>query len=340
MALDLPIVQAPMAGGPSTPALAAAVGEAGGMGFLAAGYKTADAVRGDLRELRALSDRPFGLNVFAPPAGPAEAEAVESYAQRLREAGLAVGEPRFDDDDFAAKVALAAEEGVAAVSFAFGLPPAGAVDDLEAAGCAVWVTITTVGEARAAVAAGAVALVVQGVEAGGHRGGFDDGAPGQIGLLALLQLVHAETAVPLVATGGIATGGGVAAVLAAGATAAQIGTAYLRTPEAATSDAHRRALAGDAPTGLTRAFTGRLARGIVNDFQVEHSAAAPSAYPEIHHLTSPIRADARRRGDPGEINLWAGQAYPLVTEEPAADLTRRLAREARDALESAGRFLG
>jgi nitronate monooxygenase len=176
--------------------------------------------------------------------------------------------------------------------------------------------------------------VAQGVEAGGHRGSFDDSAPGEIGLLALLQLLRRRTELSLVATGGIADGRGVAAALAAGAKAAQLGTAFMLTPEAATSSAHRKALGGQAPTGVTRAFTGRRARGIVNRFMNEHREA-PSAYPEVHHLTAPLRAAAREAGDPEAINLWAGQAYPLAREMPAAELVREFADEARRALREA-----
>ena len=198
-------------------------------------------------------------------------------------------------------------------------------------------TVTTPAEAVAAQQAGADALVVQGVEAGGHRGSFDDAAPGEIGLLALLQLVDAAVDLPLIATGGLATGRAVAAVLVAGAAAAQLGTAFMRTPEAATSAPHRRALAGDAPTALTRAFSGRTARGVVNRFLVEHGPGAPSAYPDVHHVTAPLRAAARERDDPDGINLWAGQAYPLAAEARAADIVRTLAAEAREALRAGAR---
>jgi len=206
---------------------------------------------------------------------------------------------------------------------------------LHDAGAAVWATVTTPGEAVEAAAAGVDALIAQGVEAGGHRGSFDDGRPGDLGLLALLQLVAAAVELPLVATGGLATGRSIAAVLAAGARAAQLGTVFMRTPEAATSPAQRAALQEDAPTALTRAFTGRTARGIVNRFLAEHAGEAPAAYPDVHHLTAPLRAAARARGDAGALNLWAGQAYPLATEEPAGDLVRRLAAEARDAVREA-----
>jgi nitronate monooxygenase len=162
-------------------------------------------------------------------------------------------------------------------------------------------------------------------------------------LLALLQLVRAAVgdAMPLVAAGGLMTGAGVAAVLAAGAAAAQLGTAFLLCPEAGTVAWHREAIgAASAPTAVTRAFTGRAARGIVNRFLVDHDAGAPSAYPEVHHLTAPMRAAARTRGDRDSLHLWAGQAYPLAVPVPAAELVVRLAADARTALAAAARRFG
>jgi nitronate monooxygenase len=342
--LEHPIVQAPLGGGPSTPALAAAVSEAGGLGMLAAGYRAPDALREEVAEVRRRTDRPVGVSIFAPPGPPARAEAVSRYAERLAAESARqeapVGEPRHDDDGWADKLALVAELRVPVASFTFGCPSAEEVERLHAAGAAVWITVTTPAEAAVAARAGADALVAQGVEAGGHRGSFDDGRPGDIGLLALLQLLQAAVDVPLVATGGLVTGRAVAAVLAAGAAAAQLGTAFMRTPEAGTSPAHRAALEGDAPTALTRAFTGRTARGILNRFMEEHAGAAPSAYPDVHHLTARLRAAARKRGDAGAINLWAGQAYPLAPAEPAGDLVRRLAAEARAALRDAAAAAG
>ena len=338
--LDHPIVQAPLGGGPSTPELAAAVCEAGGLGFLASGYRTPDAVRADIAELRQLTSRPFGLNVFVPGPASGDAAALERYAGALagdaERLGVEPGEPRYDDDGWEDKLALAREEAVPVVSFTFGCPDAAVLGQLRSAGCATWVTVTTPAEAIAAAEAGADALVVQGVEAGGHRGSVDSAAPGDIGLLALLQLVRAVTDRPLVATGGIATGRGVAAVLAAGASAAQLGTAFMLTAEAATSEAHREAFGRTAPTALTRAFTGRYARGIENRFMREHEDEAPLAYPEVHNLAAPLRAAARERGDADGFNLWAGQAYPLAEAMPAGELVRRLADDAREALRSAG----
>jgi nitronate monooxygenase len=337
--LEHPIVQAPMGGGPSTPALAAAVCEAGGLGFLAAGYRSAAAVRDEIAELRRLTERPFGVNLFVPGPVQSDRGALDAYASAL--AGEAeryeveLGEPVHDDDGWEEKLALVVDEQVPVLSVTFGCPSQAEVEAVHAAGCALWVTVTTAGEAASAQAAGADALVVQGVEAGGHRGSFDEGAPGELGLLALLQLVGAATDLPLVATGGVASGRGVAAVLAAGAAAAQLGTAFMLTTEAATSPAHREALRGSGPTALTRAFTGRSARGIENRFMREHEAEAPPGYPEVHHLTAPVRAAARERGDADGFHLWAGQAHPLAAELPAGELVRRLADEAREALRSA-----
>ncbi|HEY2636694.1 MAG TPA: nitronate monooxygenase, partial [Solirubrobacteraceae bacterium] len=263
--LDHPIVLAPLAGGPFTPALAGAVSAAGGLGFVAAGYRSADAVRGDVEAVRALTGAPFGVNVFVPGTPAIDAEAVRAYVEEL---GPDAGEPRYEDDHWKAKLALLRELRVPVVSFTFGCPEPEVVAALRDAGSEVWVTVTDPSEARTARDAGADALVLQGAEAGGHRASFED-RPGAeaLGLLALLRLVaSAGLGVPLVATGGIADGPGVAAALAAGAAAAQLGTAFLRAAEAGTHPAHRDALAGDAPTGLTRAFTGRQARGIENAF--------------------------------------------------------------------------
>jgi nitronate monooxygenase len=342
--LEHPIVQAPLAGGPSTPALAAAVSEAGGLGFLAAGYKPADAVRADLEALRGLTSRPFGLNLFAPPAAAADPASVSAYAAMLQEEserrGVALGEPRRDDDGWEEKLALAREERVAVVSFVFGCPSAEVIESCRASGSEVWVTVTTPAEAQLARDAGADALVVQGAEAGGHRGGFEDHEPGsELGLLAALQLIGAAVELPLVATGGLSTGRSIAAVLAAGAAAAQLGTAFMRTPEAGTSPAHRDALASGEPTALTRAFTGRTARGVVNRFLREHAGEAPAAYPEVHHLTAPLRSAAREQGDADGFHLWAGQAHALAEELPVAELVRRLAADAAAALEDATRRL-
>jgi nitronate monooxygenase len=340
--LAVPIVLAPLAGGPATPELAAAVSNAGGLGFLAGGYLSAPALSDQIKQARALTSEPLGVNLFVP-GQPAPAGAVADYAARLQavaaQAGIELGPARFDDDEWPAKVAQLTADPPAVVSFTFGCPDAAVIDAVRAAGSEAWITVTTPADARLAAAAGADVLVVQGSEAGGHRSSFTDDpaddASGGFGLLSLLQLVRSQTALPLVAAGGITTGAGVAAVLAAGASAAQLGTAFLRCPEAGTTPVQRAAIATAAPTAMTRAFTGRLARGIRNRFMAEHDAYAPAAYPEVHYLTGPLRAAGRAAGDPDLVNLWAGQTHELARDMPAAQLVAALADDARAAAAAA-----
>jgi nitronate monooxygenase len=334
--LVIPVVGAPLSGGPSTPKLAAAVSNAGGLGFVAAGYKTVDEVRREIEDVRTRTERPFGVNLFVPAQPAADegavADYVESLAAEAARYGVPCGEPRWSDDEWEEKLELVAGERPGVVSFTFGCPAAAIVARLQDSRIAVWCTVTRPGEAKVAAAAGVHALVVQGSEAGGHQASFDDTDAAPIGLLDLLELVRGTTDLPLVAAGGIANGEGVAGVIAAGASAAQIGTALMLTPEAGTSAPHRAALTDTAPTALTRAFTGRRARGIVNRFMRDHDAAAPRAYPEIHYATAPLRAAARAAGDADGINLWAGQSYPLGETAPATDLVARWGAEAREAL--------
>lgn len=337
-----PVVQAPMAGGPSTPELAIAACDGGGLGFLAAGYKRAEIVRDEMSTVRASTESPFGVNLFVPSAEPVDPANLSEYLQELRpEAerfGVELGSPRHDDDDWERKLELVVDERVAVVSFTFGCPDADAVDRLHSAGIAVWVTVTSAIEATHALASGVDAVVVQGTEAGGHRGGFAEHELDRgLGLMALLRVVARTVSLPLIAAGGIADGASVAAAVCAGASAVQVGTALMLAPEAGTHDAHRKLLSQTLPTELTRAFTGRLARGIVNRFMVEHGARAPAGYPEIHHVTSPIRAAARSRGDPDAFNLWAGQAHELAEPLPAAEIVEKMGAEARHILGEASR---
>jgi nitronate monooxygenase len=309
-----------MAGGPSTVELARAVGDAGGLGFLAAGYLPAAKLRDQITELREATDAPFGINVFVPGASTADPEALEAYLATVEGAG----QPKHDDDDWSEKLATLLEARPAVASFTFGVPPQGDLTDLRRAGVETWVTVGTAAEARQAQEAGAAAVVVQGAEAGGHRGGFDD-RDEPVGLLALLRLVAAASSLPMIATGGLMDARAVAAARAAGAVAAMAGTAFMLAPEAATNPAHRALIGTDAPTALTRAFSGRLARGIVNRFMTDHPDA-PRAYPEIHHATAPLRAAARKARDADGFNLWAGQGHALARERPAGEIVRSLSR--------------
>ena len=338
--LGVPIVQAPMAGGPSTPELAAAVDRAGGLGFLAAGYLSPERLQHDIAATRSSAVARFGVNVFVGGEGPADAAQVDAYAERLKplaeRAGVELGQPRFDDDSFEEKIDVLLQEKVGVVSFTFGMPPTTVVRSLQAGGTEVWLTVTSPDETLRAAAAGADALIVQGVEAGGHRGVFaDDDSQSQLTLLASLQLVRAAVDIPLIAAGSIMTGRALAAVLVAGAAAGQVGTAYMRTPEAGTSEVQRAAISTDRPTVLTRAFSGRTARGIANDMHNQYGKDAPRAYPEVSHLTAPLRAHGRKVGDADVINLWAGQAHALAEALPAEEITRRLALDAKRAIAEA-----
>ncbi|KZB85463.1 nitronate monooxygenase [Amycolatopsis regifaucium] len=337
--LRFPVIAAPMAGGPTTPGLVAAVTAAGGFGFLAGGYLSAEALADRIAKTAELTGAPFGVNLFVP-GGAASAD-LDGHVQRWRaEAeryGVELGEPRWDDDAYNAKLEVVLKWKVPVVSFTFGAPSPDDVERLHGNGSKVAVTVTSPVEADRAVAVGADALVVQGFEAGAHRGLFADepgveGGGTQYGVLSLLRLISARTDLPLVATGGLVHGADVAAVLAAGAVAAQLGTAFLRADEAGTQPAHRQALAeGGRPTAFTRAFSGRPARALVNRAVTDFSATAPSAYPEINNLTKPVRAAAGKAGDREVMSLYAGQTYELAGSGPAASIVERLQTEAREA---------
>ncbi|RPF33397.1 nitronate monooxygenase [Streptomyces sp. TLI_185] len=344
-----PIVQAPMAGGVSVPHLAAAVCEAGGLGFLAAGYKTADGVYQEIKQLRSLTSRPFGVNLFMPQPEYADPGAVEIYAHQL--AGEAawyeteLGDPDSGRDDaYDSKLAVLLDNPVPVVSFHFGVPSREILDSLRRAGTFTLVTATTPEEALAVQLAGADAVIVQGVEAGGHQGTHRDNPEADgtgIGLLSLVAQVRETVGIPIVAAGGIMRGGQIAAALAAGASAAQLGTAFLATPESGANAVHKQALTNPlfVRTELTRAFSGRPARGLVNRFLREHGPYAPAAYPEVHHLTSPLRKKAAASGDAQGMALWAGQGHRMARELPAGQLVEVLAAEidmARTALSGKG----
>jgi nitronate monooxygenase len=321
------VVLAPLAGGPSTPELAAAVATGGGLGFVAAGYLTPQEFAARLERARALTDGPLGANLFVLSEPTVDEDALGAYADELAADAAAydveLGEPRFDDDNLAEKIEVAIAGGVQVISTTFAPPPVELVTRAHAAGSEVWATVASAADARIAAAAGVDALVVQGSEAGGHRASFDDRDESDVPLLELLPLVGAETDVPLVAAGGIGDRATAAAALAAGAAAVQAGTAFLLCPEAGTSEPHRRAVRRGGATAVTRAFTGRRARGIENAFMRAHPGA-PSAYPHVHHLTAPLRAAARAAGDTERINLWAGTSLARARERPAAEVVDSL----------------
>ncbi len=329
---DRSVVVAPMAGGPTTPDLVVAAARSGSLGFLAAGYKTPEAVAAEL-EVLAASGLPYGLNLFVPGTTPPDLPALERYRAELEDEAdrYEVELPPLrlhDDDAFDAKAELALDARPAVVSFTFGMPPAGLVHALRAAGSTVLVTVTDADEARLAVDLGADGLVVQGGAAGGHASTTRPEAyTGTRPLTDLLVEIRSVVEVPLVAAGGVGTASDVAALLRAGAAAVQAGTRFLAADEAGTRPAHLAALLADDGRGtvVTRAFTGQPARALRNRFTDAHSDTAPIGYPAVHHLTSPIRAAAARLGDPEALNLWAGTGHGHVrrgtTQQILDDLT-------------------
>lgn len=332
LGLTLPVVAAPMAGGPTTPTLVIAAARAGALGFLAAGYKTPDAVRSEIAAVRAASV-PFGVNVFAPNPVPISTTDYRAYRSSLQavagrfEVDLPA-EPVEDDDAFAAKIDLLLADPVPVVSFTFGVPGGEVIRALQKAGTTVVQTVTSVEEAALAAEAGADMLAVQGAVAGGHSATLTpERMAAPVPLPDLVAQVVGAVQVPVIAAGGLASADDVAGVLAAGATAAAVGTALLRADESGTSATHRAALVDPAftETVVTRAFTGRPARGLRNRFIDEFDSLAPLGYPAIHHLTSPMRKAAAAAGEAQLVHLWAGTGYRLAQQKPAGEILTELA---------------
>lgn len=339
LGVELPIVQAPMAGVQGS-ALAAAVSEAGGLGSLPCAMLAPDAVRDEIAAIRARTDRPFNLNFFCHEMPVAQPERERAWRDALRgyyrelgidEVEVPSGPARLPFGDEAAALVEALRPPV--VSFHFGLPPPGLLARVKASGARVLSTATTVEEARWLEAHGADAVIAQGLEAGGHRGMFlARELCTQLGTLALVAQVVRAVRVPVIAAGGIADAGGVAAVLALGAQGAQVGTTYLLCPEAKTSGVHRAALAASAAgtTAVTNVFTGRPARAIVNRIVRELGpvcAQAP-AFPLAVAAVAPLRAKAESLGSGDFSPLWSGQNASGCREAPAAEITRALAEGA------------
>ena len=325
-----PVVVAPMAGGPSTTGLVTAASAAGALAFLAAGYKTAAVLRSEMDAVRAAMDAPFGVNVFVPGTPATDRAALTRYLAELEPdaaaLGVRPGTPDWDDDGWDAKLAALLADPPAVVSFTFGCPEEAVIAALRSAGSQVWVTVTAPEEAAVAADRGADGLCVQGPEAGAHRGTFSASAsPPAVPLHRLLRDVAAVTGLPLIAAGGIMSHVHVGDALAAGATAVQCGTAFLRCPESGAQPVHKAALGDPAftATAVTRAFTGRPARGLINRFMLDHPDAPP-AYPEVHFATRPMRAAAAAAGDAGRLNLWAGEGFRAATTRPAAEIVELL----------------
>ncbi|BBZ06044.1 oxidoreductase [Mycolicibacterium doricum] len=332
LGVRLPVIAAPMAGGATTAAMVNAAAAAGSLSLLAAGYKTPEALRTEIATVRAASV-PFGVNVFAPNPVPIDVDAYRRYAAAVQSEADRYGltlpaDPNDDDDAFDAKIDLLRADPVPIVSFTFGLPGGDVIRALQKAGTTVVQTVTSVQEAEASAAAGVDMLAVQGWVAGGHSGTFTpERMPAPVPLTDLVRQVLDKVGLPVIAAGGLAAASEVTAVLRAGASAAAVGTVLLRAEESGASASHKAALADPSRTEtvLTRAFTGRPARGLRNRFIDRFEASAPLGYPAIHHLTSPLRKAAAAAGDSDVIHLWAGTGYRHAAEKPTAAILTELA---------------
>lgn len=332
LGLSNPVMAAPMAGGATTPAMVIAASRAGSLGLLATGYKTPQSLATEIAAIQRESI-PFGVNVFAPNPVPISAASYHSFAAALRPEADRFGlilpaEPIEDDDAFAAKIELLLSNPVPLVSFTFGIPDRTVIAALQKAGSTVVQTVTSAPEAELAAAAGVDMLAVQASVAGGHSGTLTpDQLPEPVPLIDLIAQVTTSVPLPAIAAGGLATPQDVAAVLRAGATAAAVGTVLLRADESGASATHRAALIDPARTGtvITRAFTGRPARGLRNRFIDDFETSAPLGYPAIHHLTSPLRKAAAAAGEADLVHLWAGTGYRHAREESTATILTDLA---------------
>lgn len=329
--LRRPIVVAPMGGGPSTPELVIAAAQSGAFGFLAGGYKTIEAMNAEIDAVRRATAEPFGVNVFVPADPTTQSDETIAYLESLEadstRLGTALGAHHWDDDNWEAKTNALLAAAPALVSFTFGCPSSAVVQAFHDAGVLVAVTVTDVREARLAQSVGADGLCLQGVEAGAHRGCFtnDPQTSGGLEVRALVAEVSRITELPLIAAGGISGPTDVAEVLQAGAVAAQCGTAFLRCAESGAHPAHKDALidARFVATAVTRSFSGRPARSLVNQFMLDHPDA-PAAYPEINNATRPLRAAAAAAGDTDRMSLWAGTGFRHAAARPAAEIVEQL----------------
>jgi nitronate monooxygenase len=330
--VTIPLYAAPMAGGPSTPALVRAADDAGALGFLAGGYKTADQLAAQIAEVRGDVAR-FGVNLFVPNPVPVDRGDYRRYVKVVRreaaryDVAVPDDDPLEDDDYWRDKLDLLLQAPVPVVSFTFNVPDRATVAALQKAGSQVIQTVTSAREAQLAGEAGVDVLAVQSTSAGGHSGTLTPATlPAAVPLPALLAQIRAVSRRPLVAAGGIASSDDVAASLRAGAVAAMVGTVLLRSPESGASAPFKQALADPTRTEtlVTRAFTGRPARALRNEFVAAHADEAIAGYPAVHHLTSPMRKAAAAAGDPERINLWAGTGFRSAAVEPAATILGRL----------------
>lgn len=343
--IEHPIIQAPLAGGGDTPDLVAAVSNAGAIGFIGAAYSRPEEIIELSRAVRKKTTRPFGINLFAPIAEPEAVRNPHAPVQRVapyfEELGLPLpSTPAPTAYSFPAQLAAALETEASAFSFTFGILPREATEAIKRSGLFLIGTATSVEEAMALEKAGVDAVVAQGSEAGGHRGTFSgDFSAAMIGTISLVPQVVDAVNIPVIASGGIMDGRGLAAALALGASAVQMGTAFLTCEEAGVPNAYKEAIlhAREDQTRITRAFSGRPARGIVNRFMTEMESPGSSdsiyPFPLQNALTRPLRTAAAKQGRAEYLSLWAGQGVRMARRQTAAALVARLAEETSAALD-------
>jgi len=322
-----------MAGGPTTVELVTAASAAGAFAFLAGGYRRASELAAEMTAVHDAGVESFGVNLFVPGRPAEDTTRLASYLASLEaEAsalGASLGQPTWDDDDFPAKLDLVLATPPAVVSFTFGVPSTEVVRSLQAAGTLVVLTVTTPEEAARALQAGPDALCLQGAESGAHRGSLDndDRPDADRSVRSLLAAVRRRTLVPLVAAGGVGGPDDVRDLFTRGATMVQAGTAFLRSAESGAAQVVKDALGAprfaEVETVVTRAFSGRRARSLLNAFARNHRDA-PAAYPEINNATRPLRAAAVRAGDAERTSLFGGTAFAQSRAEPVAQIVEWL----------------
>jgi nitronate monooxygenase len=334
LGIEHPIIQGPMGGGPSTPELVAAVSNASGLGSLGAAYMTPDQLADAIRRIRTLTSRPFNVNLFAGgwnnnpafDAGPM----LEIIGEIHKKLGLSPpAAPKPAPDPFPAQLEVVIDARAPIFSFTFGIPDKDAMSRLKARGITTLGTATTVEEARQLESAGVDAIVAQGSEAGAHRGTFlDSFESSMVPTLDLVRATVGAVSLPVIATGGMMDGRDIVAALNAGALAAQLGTAFLVSPESGAPEVHKRAIlaAKEDSTVVTRAFSGRPARGLKNAFiaSLDHRQDAILPYPLQNALTRPMRTTAAQQGLADYLSLWAGQGVARACSLPAGELVARL----------------
>ena len=349
LGISLPIIQAPMAGGGDTVELVAAVSNAGALGSIGAAYLSPEQIVERGKAVRAKTSRPFGVNLFAPmPRAEVSGEeikrAIDVLAPFYEELGISApseaGTPKWTFDD---QLAAGLETDASVFSVTFGLLPESAIGKIKRRKMLVVGTATTVIEAKVLVSAGVDAVVAQGSEAGGHRGTFaTDFGAAMVGTISLVPQIRDAVSVPVIASGGIMDGRGIVAALALGASAVQLGTAFLTCQESGVAEAYKEAIltATEDSTRITRAFSGRPARGIVNRFlsQMELRESEILPFPLQNLLTRPMRNESTRRNNAEYLSLWAGQGVRLARRESAAELVERLAKEMEERLTEIGRL--